>query len=268
MGQFMNSNPYDTLGVARDADTDTIKRAYRKLAAQNHPDRGGDTARFQEIQSAYDTLSDPGKRAQYDHGGMSFHQFGGDHPTGFHDIFSQMFGAGSPFGRHHQHFRQQTRVTLWVSLADVVAGERRAVSIGAGGGVSMVEIDIPVGIEDNSTVQYSGIAPGGGDLLVTFKIHVHPSWSRDGYNLITDHTIDVWHCITGGECEIRDILGNTFAVTIPARSQPGTVLRLRGRGIRMRDRPGAGDILVRVQARLPDTISDDLLAAIQAERNL
>lgn len=263
----MNSNHYDILGVARDSDAETIKRAYRKLAGQHHPDRGGDTARFQEIQNAYETLSDPNRRAQYDQGGQQFHQhFGGGHPFGFHDIFSQMFGQGSPFHRQQQQFRQQTRMTLWVSLADVAAGERRAVSVGTHGGVSMVEIDIPVGIEDGATVQYAGIAPGGGDLLVTFRVHTHPTWQRDGFNMITDHVIDMWHCILGGECEIRDVQGNTLSVTVPPRCQPGTVLRLRGRGMRMRDRPGAGDILVRIQTRIPDAISDELMQAIHAER--
>ena len=175
-----------------------------------------------------------------------------------------MFGGAGPF-RQQQNFRPQTRMTLWVSLADVAAGERRMVSIGTHGGVSMVEIAIPIGIDDGATVQYGGIAPGGGDLLVTFKIHPHPAWQRDGYHLTTEHTVSMWDCILGGETEIRDVLGQKITVTIPARCQPGTTLRLRGRGLRTRDQL-AGDILVRVQARIPDNIPDELLSLISTLR--
>lgn len=255
-------DPYTTLGVERTADAETIKRAYRKLAAKNHPDRGGDTAKFQEIQSAYETLSDPQKRAAHDQPRQQ-HPFG-QHPFGFGDIFEQMFGGGSPFHQTHQRqqFRPQTRMTLWVSLADVAAGERRTVSIGTHNGVSMVEIDIPRGIDDGATVQYGGLAPGGGDLLVTFKIHPHPAWQREGLNLTTEHTIDLWTCILGGEVEIRDVLGQKINIVIPERCQPGTILRLRGRGLGTRDNRGTGDILVRVQARIPDNIPQDLLDQI------
>lgn len=256
---------YQTLGVARDADIDTIKRAYRKLAAQHHPDRGGDTAKFQAIQSAYETLSDPQKKAMYDqpqNPGFQWHfHNGADGVGGMHDFFSQMFGGGG--FRQHADFRRQTRMTLWITLSDVASGERRAVSIGTQAGVSMVEIDIPLGIDDGATVQYSGLAPGGGDLLITFRIHPHPVWQRDGLNLITEHSIDLWDCILGCETEIRDILGNRLTIAVPERCQVGTILRLKNRGLKIRERQLVGDILVKIKPVIPVDINPELLEQIK-----
>lgn len=258
------TNHYHTLGIDRSADADAIKKAYRKMAAQHHPDRGGDTAKFQEIQSAYETLSDPQKRATYDNPNQGFHfNFQGGGQGDINDLFAQMFGAQF----RHQNVRPQTRMTLWISLADVATGERRTVSIGTHAGVNMVEIDIPLGIDDGATVQYGGLAPGGGDLLVTFRIHPHPVWNREGLNLITEHVVDLWDCILGCETEIRDVLGNVLTVTIPESCQVGTVLRLKGRGLRVRDRPIVGDILVRIKPVIPSEIDPELIEQIKKYRN-
>lgn len=251
---------YTTLGLDRTADEAAIKRAYRRLAAQHHPDRGGSKEEFQRVQQAYDTLSDATKRAAYDNPGPQFH-----HSMHMNDIFSQMFG-GNPFFRGGA-FRQQTRMTLWVSLSDVVGGSRRAVTVGVNNTTTMIEIDIPAGIDDGSTVQYSGIAPGGGDLLITFKIHPHPSWHRDGLNLQTEVSVSIWDLIRGGEVEIRDILNKRLSVSIPPRCQPGTILRLRGCGITPRNSTVSGDLLVVIQGRLPDIISEEILSAIEKTKS-
>jgi curved DNA-binding protein len=240
------TNHYQTLGVERTASAEDIKRAYRKLAGQHHPDRGGDTAKFQTIQAAYDVLGDPGKRQQYDNPAP---QFQGSMPFDFDNIFN-MFGArfqqpGQP--------QQQVRMSLWITLADVAQGGRRTVSLGN----MTVEIEIPLGINDGDNVQYANLGPGGTNLIVNYRIHPHPRWQRQALNLTQDETVLVWDLILGGEMPVRDIQGNTLNMMVPAGTQPGTMLRLKGRGLR--DRSGkTGDLFVRIQARLPDNIPQEL----------
>lgn len=255
---------YATLGVARSATADEIKRAFRRLASQHHPDKGGNTQRFQEIQAAYDVLGDDTKRAAYDNPQPSFNHFGGQN-VNINDIFGQMFGAGFPgFGQQHPR-RSHVRVTLWIALYDVAVGGGRTVSLGTASGANTVEIQIPQGINDGDNVQYAGIGPGGSDLVVTFRIRPDSQWTRQGLNLIQEQRILVWDLITGGHITVSDIRNNQIQITIPPGTQPGTLLRARGRGLQ--DQQGLqGDMYVRVHAVLPTTIAPEIVQAIQKHR--
>ena len=252
---------YATLGVPKTASADEIKRAYRKLASQHHPDKGGDKNKFQEVEQAYRILSDPQQRQAYDNpqpdiGGFQFNQGGFDFDSIF-DIF------GARFTHPGQQRRPNyARMTLWVSLYDAATGGRRTVSVGTHTGTSTVEIDIPLGIEDGQGVQYSGLAPGGGDLIIQFRIHPNHNWQRNGQHLITEQTVSIWDLILGKEIEIVDIRNDRFLMNIPARTQPGTMLRMRGRG--MPDRNGSrGDLLIRVNAQIPANIPEEIIQAIE-----
>lgn len=266
------SDYYSTLGVDRGASAEEIKKAYRKMAGKHHPDRGGDKAKFQEVEEAYRTLSDDQKRAAYDNpspfgnqnpfaqespGGFQFH-FG---PGGFqfNDIFG-MFNQGN-----FANQQRQMRMSLWIRLYDVVVGGKRPVSIATASGSTVVEIDIPTGINDGDNVRYPGIAPGNADLIVQFRIHPDPTWSRQDLNLITDRTIDIWDLILGNDITITDLLGNQLVATIPPKTQPKSILRIRNQGIR--DRQGrTGDIMIRIDVKIPDNISPELIAAIKQYR--
>ena len=253
---------YAALGVPKTATADDIKRAFRRLASQHHPDKGGDTQKFQAIQQAYATLGDDQKRAEYDNPRPQFSGFHG-HPGGvnINDIFGQMFGQ--QFGQQHQHPRRShVRMTLWISLLDVATGGKRTVSLGTQSGVSAVEIEIPLGINDGDNVQYEGIGPGGADLVVQFKVSPDRKWQRDGLNLTQEVRIDIWDLILGGELTIDTLTGKTLSTQVPARTQPGTVLRLKAQGLQ--DRTGrTGDIMVRVQAQIPENIPPEIIEAIQ-----
>jgi molecular chaperone DnaJ len=125
-----------------------------------------------------------------------------------------------------------------------------------------VEIEIPLGINDGDNVQYEGIGPGGSDLVVQFKVTPDCKWQRDGLNLTQEVRIDIWNLILGGELTIDTLTGKTLSTTVPARTQPGTVLRLKAQGLR--DRAGrTGDIFVRVQTFLPENIPSEIIDAIQ-----
>jgi curved DNA-binding protein len=257
-------NYYDTLGVTSKATADEIKRAYRKLASQHHPDKGGDVKKFQEIEEAYRTLSDAEKRAQYDNPSP----FGPAGPDGFAPFdFQSIFDIfGTRFSQPGQQQRPgHARMTLWIGLDDVARGGRRTISVGTHTGTTAVDIEIPRGIDDGDTVRYPGVGPGGIDIVIVFRIHPHPKWQRQGLNLHTEHTVEVWDLILGVETQVRDILNTTLSLTVPPGTQPGTVLRLRGRGLTSRQ-GHAGDLMVHIQTRIPPTIAPELLAAIEQYR--
>jgi len=247
---------YAALGVSKTASADQIKQAFRKLASTHHPDKGGDTKKFQEIQSAYAVLGDAQKRAEYDNPRPQFSGFGGG---SMNDIFSQMFGQ---MHGAQQARRSHVRMSLWITLLDVVRGGRRPISVGTAAGSSTVEIEIPLGINDGDNVQYQGVAPGGQDLVIQFRVQPHAEFQREGLTLHTTHKISVWNLILGGDAEIRTIDNSLLVITIPPGCQPGMVLRLQQKGIQ--DRNGQkGDLMVHVQAQIPATIAPELLAAIE-----
>ena len=258
---------YNILGINRTADADEIKRAYRKLASLHHPDKGGDTARFQEIQEAYATLSDPAKRQQYDNPSTQFNFNNGFGPQfNFDEIFN-IFGADLRGQR-----RSAPRMNLWISLADVMTGGPRTLSLQTNNSIANVEISIPKGINDGDTVRYPGIAPGGQDLIINYRIKPDPNWRHEGLNIITESTVDIWDLVIGSELTVVDILGNQLSLRIPPETQPGAMLRVRGRGLPARSMPGdrpaglSGDLLIRLHARINGPVHQDIIDAIRKTR--
>lgn len=253
---------YATLGVTRTATADEIKRAYRRLASQHHPDKGGDTKKFQEVEEAYRTLSDPQKRQQYDNprpempSGFQFHT-GGAQPFNFDEIFG-MFGARFQDPAQQQHRAATARLQLWISLLDVATGGQRVISVGTRQGSANVEINIPPGIDNGDTVRYAGAGPGGVDLIITFKILEDAQWKRQDSTIITETTVDFWTLIVGGEVTINTIDGGSVVMMIPAMTQPGVMMRVRGHGLPRKNQTQRGDMLVRVQACLPKNIPQSL----------
>lgn len=252
---------YQTLGVDRTATDEEIKRAYRRLASQHHPDKGGDKERFQEIQQAYAVLSDPQQRQQYDNPGIRINMGGG--PQFNFDSIFDMFGA-----RFHEQQRQRmaVRMQLWIGLRDVAQGGRRAVSVATHQGQANIELDIPQGVEEGDSVRYQGLAPGGSDLIVTFRIRPESGWHRQDDTVIQEVSLSVWDLILGTDITVRTLRDTDIVVTVPANTQPGTALRIRGHGLRRRGTSSLGDMLVRIQATLPDSISDALRERIRQER--
>jgi DnaJ-class molecular chaperone len=265
------SDHYKTLGVDRNASPDDIKKAYRKLAGQHHPDKGGDTAKFQQIQQAYETLSDPEKKNQYDNpnpfgGGMPGGGFHHGFPGGFHfnqsfdinDIVGQMFGGRQPF-------QQQYRTTVWVSLEQVYSGGEQTLQMQSPNGISNVKIDIPIGVENGATLRYDNLIPNG-ILLIEFRVHPHQLYDRIGQNLQSVKRISVLDLIVGTDFEFTTISGKTFTVQVKPNTQPDSTLRIAGQGLPFMNEQGNGDQLILIKPFIPDKIDKQITDSILRSR--
>lgn len=228
---------YNILGVNKNSSPDEIKKAYRKLAAQHHPDRGGDTKKFQEIQAAYDVLSDPQKKSEYDNpqpqGGFQFHA--GGFPPGFDNFFEQAFGG--MFHRRQQRNRTlnlQTTITLEESFwgKDFIANIKLP-----SGKEQMIEIKIPRGIHNNSTIRLSGMGDDSnpqiprGDIHLTVHVSQHADYQRQDDDLIKNLEINCLDAILGKKVMITTIENKTLEVNITPGIQHGQFISIPGHGM-------------------------------------
>ncbi len=267
------ANAYETLGVPKGASDEEIKRAYRKLAAQHHPDKqGGNTAKFQEIQSAYETLSDPVKRQQHDNPNP-FQHFGHQGPNGSHfefhfggagpeDIFAQFFQGfpgGHPFQRQQQPRRNKDlRVQLSVSLASTLEEQKKTISVQTTKGDRYnVDVSIPRGVSNGTTIKYSQMGDNmfdtltRGDLYVIINVENGNRFELHGINLVTNLDIDSIDAMTGSEKIVRGIDGREYSIKIPQGCQYGTKFGLQGQGLYQMNSNIRGDLIVNVVVKTP-----------------
>ena len=255
---------YSILGVTKTATPDEIKKAYRKLASQHHPDKGGDTAKFQQIQEAYAVLSDPEKKAQYDNpqpqgfnmgpGGFQFHMGPG---MDINDIFGQMFGS--------QMRQQVMRTQLRVSLLDAYNGGSQVIKMNTQHGVKMLDVTIPKGVQSGQQVRYNQVIPHAS-LIVEFLVMPDLKFDRQGNDLRANHSISVLDLIIGAAFEFKTINGTTVEVKVPPKTQPFMQLKLAGFGMPLGDTGYYGDQLILLKPFIPDNISDDIVNAILRNR--
>lgn len=275
---------YATLGVNENADTNEIKRAYRKLASQHHPDKGGDTAKFQEIEAAYRVLSDPAQREQYDHqrrnpgGGFRFTVNGQDMsgmPPGMEDLMRQFgfgFPGGNPFGHMHQQPRRNKdlRVEIPVTLASTLEDQKKTVSIQTtNGSRENVEITIPRGAQGGTQIKYPGLGDNffsslpRGDLYVQVFLQPHPPYEINGLDVIVKAQVNCLDAITGGDIEVEGIDGSRFVLTLPQGTQQHQMLRIRNQGLWQIHGSTRGNLLVIINLNVPTNLSQEQLATIR-----
>lgn len=259
---------YKILGVAKTASPDEIKKAYRKLASQHHPDKGGDTAQFQKIQAAYDTLSDPNKREEYDNPrpqGMNgfpggFHGFhGGGNPFG--DIFEQMFRQHHQGAQRHQPQQQLFRTTIWVSLEQVYKGDEQVLQLQTPTGTHTVKVAVPKGIPDGGQVRLENIIQGAS-LIAEFRTHPNLIYTRQGHDLVCNHQISVLDLIVGTTFEFETISGKTLEVTIPPKTQPFHQMKIAGCGMPISDSGAYGDQIILLKSFVPAIIDESITNSI------
>jgi curved DNA-binding protein len=282
---------FKVLGVDRGADNDAIKRAFRKLARQHHPDvnpgDAGAEAKFKEVSEAYEVLSDPDKRARYEQFGQYWNQAGrsgaadgesanyGNFDDFINDLLGRMGGGGAGFGGPGSYGApsgfggfgsgfpggRQTAVnldaeaTISLSFADAFHGCERTLAVND----ERVQVRIPPGVKSGSRLRLKGkgnLQPGTGrrgDLYLNLQLQDHPVWKLDGDQLRADLPLGFDEVALGGEVRVATPDG-VASVQVPAGMPLGRSLRLKGKGWPLKG--GRGDLLLTPVIKIPDVLSD------------
>ena len=274
---------YKLLGVDRKASADEIRKAYRKLAKQYHPDYNPNNKqaeeRFKEINEAYEVLNDSKKRSHYDRLGSDYSQWqrrgnpgdfdwsryggypGGSNVNiddlndlfgggGFSDFFQTIFGMGGRGAARTQQ-PQGYQQDFEITLAEAHQGTTRRIQ--TDGKEKIVRI--PAGVRTGSKVRVAGAGPNGLDLYLIVHVVEDSRFDRQGNDLHTSATVDAFTAILGGEAEVETMNGKV-KLTIPAGTQPEQVFRLAGRGMPyLKDPKQKGDLYVKVKVQIPKYLS-------------
>ena len=284
-------DPYEILGVARDASAEQIRTAYRKLAKTSHPDlHPGDKKaeeRFKEASAANELLSDEEKRRQFDRGeidasgaprmrepfyrdfaegpgGARYAGTGGfENAADLEDVIKDLFG-GRGGGRTMRMRGGDVGYRLEVGLGEVVRGARIPITLADG---SSVEVTIPKGVEAGQVLRLKGKGSPGlgggppGDALIEILVRPHPVYERKGNDLHLALPLTLAEALRGGKVTVPTLHG-PVVMTIPRRSTTGGVLRLKGKGVPIAGGTGAGDQYVRLEVALPPGADEALETAV------
>jgi len=288
----MAKDYYSILGIQKGASADEIKKAFRKLAQQYHPDRPtGDEKKFKEINEAYTVLSDDKKRAQYDQfgsadfggagagagqgfGGFDFSGFaqgfqqgqGGNVEFDLNDILSQMFGGGA---RQRTPRGKDIAVDITITFKEAVLGaEKEATFSRDDGSKETVKFTVPPGIDDGEMLRMNGkgepIENGvPGNLYLRIHVEPHKTLRKEGVHLVMDLPVKFTEAVLGAKKKIDTLDEDVFTLKVPKGITHGEVLRVRGKGVPVPGR-GTGDLLVRIHVPTPINLSRKAKKAIEA----
>jgi curved DNA-binding protein len=296
---------YKILGVDKNASTDDIKKAYRKLARKHHPDLNPNDKEahklFQQINEANEVLSDPEKRKKYDQYGKDWQHaeqfeqarqsqqgqgygqsYGGNYGGGaesffggneeFSDFFESLFGRSEARqGRRRTRFRgQDYQAELRLRLEDAFTTHQQTMAIND----KNVRITIPAGVENGQKIRLKGYgAPGAqggenGDLYITFIIEDHPRYQRQGNDLYLTEEIDLYTAVLGGEVMI-DTLHGKIKLKVAPETQNGTRTRVRGKGFPVyKSESDFGDLYITYKIRIPTNLTQEQKELFTRLRNL
>ncbi len=297
---------YDILGVKKSASADEIKKAFRRLARKHHPDAGGDEETFKEINEAYEVLSDPEKKKQYDTFGTvgNFAQQpggwqGGTWPGGgrrtytytstggsgsgfdWSDIFSNIrsgdgaFGSDWDFNVNRTQNGRDLQTSIELTFDEAFKGTTKQVSvrIPSTGETESIKVKVPAGAVDGGKLRFrqrGEYGSGGGrrgDLIIVTKIKEHPVYRRDHADVLMDLPVSVEEAILGTRIVVPTPDGSLVKLRIPAGTQDGRVLRVKGKGAHDVKGSGNGDLKVKIKVAIPRSLNAEQRAAIEKFRD-
>ena len=280
---------YKALGVSKTASQSDIKSAYRKLAKKLHPDAnpGNDKVveQFKEISGAYNILGDEKLRARYDRGEIDENGqekyahggFGGQQSNaggqgayyestggfaGADDLFSEIFGNFRRGGQKTRAAKGRDRsFAITVTFTEAAIGGKRRLTLGEGG--KTLDVKIPAGISDGKQIRLKGQGEAGsggggaGDILINISVKADEIFVRDGKNILLELPISLPEAVLGAKVEVPTVDG-VVNLKIPAGSNTGSTLRLKGKGIGAKESSDRGDQLVKLKVVLPDQPDEEL----------
>jgi curved DNA-binding protein len=259
---------YSVLGVTKSANQDDIKRAYRKLAMQHHPDKGGDEAKFKQINEAYSVLSDPNQRAQYDSPQPQGFNFNNTH-FDFNDMFAQAFGGG-----RRQRNNRDVTISITLDLEDIVSGKKLVARYALPSGrIEESNIDIPPGVDQGLGIRFEGLGDNSipnlprGDLIVRINVKNHPVWRREGRDLYMIKKLDIFDCMLGTIVEIDTLDNKRLQIKIPQGTQPSAVFNLPGYGMPDIRTGTSGNAYMQLSAVIPKIANPNILTQLESIRN-
>jgi curved DNA-binding protein len=269
---------YKILNVSETSTKEEIKSAYRKLAAKHHPDRGGDTAQFQEIQSAYDVLSDPVKRQEYDatrknsYRKFHFTDFGESPPD---DFFGQFGFADSFFNFSRARKNPDIKITADIELKETLDDTIKYISVRTKNNENKtLQVKIPRGIKSGTVMKYGGggesIFPNmpPGDLYVTINVLDNPAFKSIGLDLEHEIYIDCFDAILGCEIEITTLSDKTFRIKIPENTQQFTKFKIPGEGLYEFHKDIKGNLYIKTNIVIPSNLTTEQLTLIKQIKTL
>ena len=275
---------YKILGVGKSASGDEIKKKYRSLARELHPDKTkGDTAmeeKFKAVSEAYDILSDGKKRAEYDQaremferggfrapqGGQNFQGgdfsdiFGGGNPQ---DIFANLFGGG---GRRGPRKGQDLQTESTITFKEAAFGTTLELRLSTDGGPSQtISARVPAGVNDGAKIRVKGKGSKGeagpGDLFILLHVKPHAVFSRKGENIALTVPVTFTEATLGGDIKVPTLSGDEVTLRIAPGTSNGRVLRVKGRGIAKGS--SVGDLLVTIEVQVPQRVEGEALDALK-----
>lgn len=263
------SNPYHILGVSRTSTDKEIKSAYRKLAMEYHPDKGGDERKFQEINDAYNKIKTQADRENFDRPQHDpFSQGGFNTRADFAD-FERAFNW--QFGDRNQRRVNPNRdihINYNITLEEVYNGVNKDIQIKLPGNkTTTVNINIPQGVRHGNKIKFTGCGDNSykgftpGDLYVTVLEQTHPTYARQENNCIANYTIDVFTAMTGGEIDVRSIDGSRYKLKIKPGTQPGSKFRIPEAGFPIMNTRKTGDLIIKIDVKIPQV--EDVNTTIQ-----
>lgn len=250
-------NYYETLGVNHTTSPAGIKQAYRRLASKHHPDKGGDEDAFKRIQEAYDVLSDPQKKAEYDNPSP---QWRNHTPPDFDDMFAQFFSHG----RRPQARNQDAVCDVSLSLHEVYRGSEKTLDLG----YNKIKMIIPAGTRHGTQFNLHGKGPNNnpsmppGDLIVRVHVINPPEWDRENDDLFIRVQVDYFQAMIGSEVEVLHLNNNKLKIKIPKRTIPGSKLKLSGFGMPNPSNGRPGNLYVVVDVTSP-SLTDTQIQKLQ-----